>query len=94
MEEMNKEAIENGVTEIVEEATEKLTFKQDLAAYALATIFGVGVATVGYGAYKGTKAMIGKIKNKKKISEESDQEVIDVEEENIHEVKDNESEQN
>lgn len=93
MEEMNN-VIEDGTMEIVEEVTEKLTFGQNAAAYGIAFVFGVGLATTAYAGYKGVKALAGKIKSKKKVVKESNDEVIDIEEEDIHEVKDDESEQN
>lgn len=94
MEEMNKEIMENGMTEIVEEVSDKLTFGQNAAAYGIAFVFGVGLATTAYAGYKGVKALAGKIRSKKKIVEETeeDNDVVDVEHEDIHEVKDDESE--
>ena len=80
--------------EIVEEVTEKLTFGQNAAAYGIAFVFGVGLATTAYAGYKGVKSLAGKIKSKKKVVKESNDKVIDIEEEDIHEVKDDESEQN
>jgi hypothetical protein len=91
MEEMNKELMENTVTEIVEEAADKLTFKENVIAYGLAGVFAVGVATVGYFGYKGVKAISNKVKSniKGKMEEQSEQEeFVDVEENNIHEVDD------
>lgn len=94
MEEMNKELMTNTVTEIVEEATDKLTFKENVIAYGLAGVFVVGVATTGYFAYKGAKAVVNKIKDKKKIKEQSEEEeVIDINEGYIHEVGDDETEE-
>ena len=92
MEEMNNQVIENG-TEIVEEAVEKLTFKENLGAYALAGFFAVGVITTGVGLYKGGKWLYNKAKKDVKVVDDtSDEEVVDVEEHDIHEVKDDESE--
>ena len=94
MEEMNN-VIENGTMEIVEEVTEKLTLGQNATAYGLAFIFGVGLATTAYAGYKGVKLVAGKIKSKRvKTVASKDEVVVDVEEEDIHEVKDDESEQN
>ena len=91
MEEMNNQVIENG-TEIVEEAVEKLTFKENLGAYALAGFFAVGVITTGVGLYKGGKWLYNKAKKDVKVVDDtSDEEVVDVEEHDIHEVKDDES---
>ena len=95
MEEMNKEIMENGTMEIVEEVTEKLTFKENLTAYGLAGIFGIGVVTTGYLLIKGGKKAYDAIQSKRvKTVESKDEVVVDVEEEDIHEVKDDESEQN
>ena len=91
MEEMNNQVIENG-TEIVEEVVEKLTFKENLGAYALAGFFAVGVITTGVGLYKGGKWLYNKAKKDVKVVDDtSDEEVVDVEEHDIHEVKDDES---
>ena len=95
MEEMNKEIMENGAMEIVEEVTEKLTLGQNIAAYALAGTFIMGVGTIAYFAGKGGRKIYDKIKSKRVNTVESkDEVVVDIEEEDIHEVKDDESEQN
>ena len=95
MEEMNKEIMENGAMEIVEEVTEKLTFKENLTAYGLAGVFGIGVVATGYLLIKGGKKAYDVIQSKRvKTVESKDEVVVDVEEEDIHEVKDDESEQN
>ena len=95
MEEMNKEIMENGAMEIVEEVTEKLTFKENLTAYGLAGIFGIGVVTTGYLLVKGGKKAYDAIQSRRvKTVESKDEVVVDIEEEDIHEVKDDESEQN
>ena len=92
MEEMNNQVIENG-TEIVEEVVEKLTFKENLGAYALAGFFAVGVVATGVGLYKGGKWLYNKAKKDVKVVDDtSDEAVVDVEEDEIHEVKDDESE--
>ena len=91
MEEMNNQVIENG-TEIVEEVVEKLTFKENLGAYALAGVFAVGVVATGVGLYKGGKWLYNKAKKDVKVVDDtSDEAVVDVEEDDIHEVKDDES---
>ena len=95
MEEMNKEIMENGAMEIVEEVTEKLTFKENLTAYGLAGVFGIGVVATGYLLIKGGKKAYNVIQSKRVNTVVSkDEVVVDVEEEDIHEVKDDESEQN
>lgn len=84
MEEMNKEIMENGAIEIIEEATEKLTFGQNCLAYALAGTFVLGITTAGYLGYKGTKMLVNKIKDKKRITlDESEENIVDVKEEDI-----------
>ena len=88
MEEMNNQVIENG-TEIVEEVVEKLTFKENLGAYALAGFFAVGVITTGVGLYKGGKWLYNKAKKDAKVVDDTSDE--EVEEPDIHEVKDDES---
>jgi hypothetical protein len=85
MENMNNEVMENTVTEIVEGATEKLTFKDNVAAYGIATIFATGVVTIGYLGFKGAKAIASRIKEKRNLKEESDEGVIDVEDGDIRE---------
>ena len=92
MEEMNNQVIENG-TEIVEEAVEKLTFKENLGAYALAGCFAVGVVATGVGLYKGVKWLYNKVKNNDKVGadENSNEAVVDIDENEIHDVKDDES---
>jgi hypothetical protein len=95
MEEMNKELLENGTIEIVEEVAEKLTFKENVLAYGLAGVFAVGVVTTGYFAVKGVKALSDKVRdNIKGKKVESEQEVVDVEDEEIQDVDDNETEEN
>ena len=95
MEEMNKEVMETGMTEIVEEVAEKITFKDNLTAYTLAGTFAIGAGTICYLAYKGCKKL-GKMLHdrRKKAIESTDETVVDVEEENIHIVKDDETEEN
>ena len=91
MEEMNNQVIENG-TEIVEEVVEKLTFKENLGAYALAGVFAVGVVATGVGLYKGGKWLYNKAKKDVKVVDDtSDESVVDIYENEIHEVKDDES---
>jgi predicted polyphosphate/ATP-dependent NAD kinase len=89
MEEMNKELMDNTVTEIVEEAADKLTFKENLMAYGLASVFAVGVVTTGYFAYKGVRALSNKVRNnvKGKMEEQTEQEeVVDIDENDIQET--------
>ena len=91
MEEMNNQVIENG-TEIVEEVVEKLTFKENLGAYALAGFFAVGVVATGVGLYKGGKWLYNKAKRDVKVVDDtSDEAVVDIDADDIHDVKDDES---
>lgn len=86
MEEMNNKATENTVTEIVEEATDKLTFKENVMAYALAGVFVTGLATIGYLGYKGTKKLSNRIRNKREESDVLEEEVINDVEHEVHET--------
>lgn len=91
MEEMNNQVIENR-TEMVEEVVEKLTLKENLGAYALAGFFAVGVGATCVGLYKGGKWLYNKTKKNEKVDETaSDEEVVDIDEDEIHDVKDDES---
>ena len=76
MEEMDKNV--DTVTEIVEEVTDKLTFKQNCVSYGITAVFGVGVIATGYGLYKGGKKLYNTIKNGKKKSGTSEENVMDV----------------
>lgn len=88
MEEMDKNV--DTVTEIVEEVTEKLTFKQNCISYGITAVFGVGVIATGYGIFKGGKKICSMIKNGKKKSGTSEEDVIDVDFTNVSD--ENESE--
>lgn len=94
MEEMNKEIMENGTIEMVEEVAEKVTLGQNIGAYALAGTFVMGVATIGYLSYKGITKLADKIKSKRVKTVESEDKVVELKKKDIHEVKDDESEQN
>lgn len=86
MEEMNKEIMENTVTEIVEGTITKSTFKENLMAYSLAGVFVTGLATIGYLGYKGTKRLSKKIRNKREqeVDLEQDEVTHIYDEEEIH----------
>ena len=64
MEEMQNLNVEETVTEMVEVATDKLTFKENCVAYVLAGVFVTGLTTIGYLGYKGTKKLANKIRDK------------------------------
>ena len=83
MEEMNIGT--DNATTIVEEVTSKLTFKENAYAYALTGVFATGVITIGYLGYKGGKKLGRRFLKKKVTSEQP--EIINVESEEIHEVK-------
>lgn len=72
MEEMNKEIVENTVTEMVEATADKLTFKENVIAYGVATVFGIGIVTSCYLGYKGSKALAKKIKERREKSKETE----------------------
>jgi hypothetical protein len=95
MEEMNKELMENTVTEVVEGAVDKLTFKETCLSYGIATVFGIGVVTTGYFAFKGVKAISKKIKKnvKGEMVESENDEVVDVDKEDIQDMEDENSEE-
>jgi len=87
MEEMNKLNTENAMTEVVEEVTNKITFKENLLAYTLSGVFVTGLATISYLGYKGVKRLSKKVRNKKEEKVDlKPGEVIDVDDESIHEV--------
>ena len=86
MEEMNNKATENIVTEIVEESTDKISFKDNVMAYALAGVFVTGLATIGYLGYKGTKKLSNRIRNKREESYVLEEEVINDVEDEVHET--------
>lgn len=65
MEELKNINVEEPVVEIAEVVTEKLTFKENLAAYSLAGVFAIGVIATGYLGYKATNKIMDKIMNKK-----------------------------
>ena len=68
MEEMNNIlSTDNTVTEMVEVA-DKVTFKENVLAYALVGIFAAGLTTIGFLGYKGAKSLSKKIKSKKEKS--------------------------
>lgn len=70
MEKMIDEA--TGVTEMVEVATDKLTFKENIIAYSLAGIFVTGLTTIGYLGYKGAKKLAKNIRDKRESKVETE----------------------
>jgi hypothetical protein len=67
MEEMQNLNVEDTITEVVEVATDKLTFKENILAYSLAGIFVTGLTTIGYLGYKGTKKLVKNFKDKREV---------------------------
>lgn len=97
MEEMNNQVMENINEEVVEGVTEQLTLGQTCASYALAGVIAVGAVTTVYLAGKGASKLIRHLKGRKKNVEEpvDNEEAIDVDECDVHEVnKDDETEEN
>ena len=85
MEEMNNLEMNQEVTEIVEAAAEKLTFGQNALAYGLATVFGVGVCTIGYGCFKGGRAIARKLRDRKERTVMADDDV-EYEDDNVQDI--------
>ena len=79
MEELKNINVEEPVVEIAEVVTDKLTFKENLAAYSLAGVFGIGVITIGYLGYKATNKIMDKIMAKKERKVIIDEEPATVE---------------
>jgi hypothetical protein len=75
MEEMQNLNVEDTITEVVEVATDKLTFKENILAYSLAGVFVIGLTTVGYMGYKGTKKLANIIRDKKRAKVETEEAV-------------------
>ena len=71
----------NEVTEVIsEEVLDDLTLGQKIVSYGITGLIAVGVATTGYGMYKGAKAIYKHFKEKKsEESEENEEPIVDVE---------------
>lgn len=71
----------NEVTEVIsEEVLDNLTLGQKIVSYGITGLLAVGVATTGYGMYKGAKAIYKHFKEKKsEESEENEEPIVDVE---------------
>ena len=94
MEEMNNEVLTD-VSEVIIDEVSDLTLGQKCVGYALVGFCAVGVITAGTAAVKGATKLYKNIKDKKRIKEaEVENEVVDVEETDIHEVKNEETEEN
>lgn len=70
----------NEVTEVIsEEVLDNLTLGQKIVSYGITGLLAVGVATTGYGMYKGAKAIYKHFKEKKsEESEENEEPIADV----------------
>lgn len=70
----------NEVTEVIsEEVLDNLTLGQKIVSYGITGLLAVGVATTGYGMYKGAKAIYKHFKEKKsEESEENEEPITDV----------------
>lgn len=69
----------NEVTEVIsEEVLDNLTLGQKIVSYGITGLLAVGVATTGYGMYKGAKAIYKHFKEKKsEESEENEEPIVD-----------------
>ena len=76
----NENLMNNKVTEVItDEALDNLTLGQEIISDVIAGLIAVGVATTGYGMYKGAKAIYKHFKEKKsEVSEENEEPIIDV----------------
>ena len=74
----------NAVIEVAEDVMEDLTLGQKVVSYGITGLLVVGVATTGYGMYKGAKAIYEHFKEKKsETSEEIIEEPIHIVEEKV-----------
>ena len=65
---------------VTEEVLDDLTLGQKIISYGITGLLVVGVATTGYGMYRGAKAIYKHFKEKKsEVSEEIEEPILDVE---------------
>ena len=65
---------------VTEEVLDDLTLGQKIISYGITGLLVVGVATTGYGMYRGAKAIYKHFKEKKsEVSEEIEEPIVDVE---------------
>ena len=65
---------------VTEEVLDDLTLGQKIISYGITGLLVVGVATTGYGMYRGAKAIYNHFKEKKsEVSEEIEEPIVDVE---------------
>ena len=70
----------NAVIEVAEDVMEDLTLGQKVVSYGITGLLVVGVATTGYGMYRGAKAIYKHFKEKKsEVSEEIEEPIEFVE---------------
>lgn len=72
----------------IDEMIRPLTMKENIAAYAIAGTFAVGVATISYGIFKGAQALTKKIMlemENKKSEKEHQEEIDEIEEQEVQE---------
>ena len=72
----------------IDEMIRPLTMKENIAAYAIAGTFAVGVATISYGIFKGAQTLTKKIMLKmetKKAEKENQEEIDEIEEQEVQE---------
>ena len=64
---------------VTEEVLDDLTLGQKIISYGITGLLVVGVATTGYGMYRGAKAIYKHFKEKKsEVSEEIEEPIVDV----------------
>ena len=64
---------------VTEEVLDDLTLGQKIISYGITGLLVVGVATTGYGMYRGAKAIYKHFKEKKsEVSEENEEPIVDV----------------
>lgn len=68
---------------VAEEVLDDLTLGQKVVSYGITGLLIVGVATTGYGMYKGAKAIYNHVKAKKSYTSEKVEEPIEVVEEDV-----------
>ena len=65
---------------VTEEVLDDLTLGQKIISYGITGLLVIGVATTGYGMYRGAKAIYKHFKEKKsQTSDEDEEPIVDVE---------------
>ena len=73
----------NAVIEVAEDVMEDLTLGQKVVSYGITGLLVVGVATTGYGMYKGAKALYKHFKGKKSETSEEIEEQVEFVKEDV-----------